>query len=108
MPANSPNVVIDRIVFKAVSVNQSFPSGPAVMRQGEPTSFGSENSRMLPIVEIRAIRGLGANATLSGASTNQRLPSGPVTIPIGRAWLVDMGKHREGAARRLIRQIELE
>ena len=58
------------------SVNQSAPSGPAVMPSGMLFAFGSEYSVWRPSTVIRPI--------FPDCSVNQIAPSGPVTIDCGK------------------------
>ena len=56
------------------SVNQSFPSGPAVIPRGSPPTVGTTNSVMAPAGVIRPI-------LFPTNSVNHRFPSGPAAIP---------------------------
>src|SRR5260370_8245108 len=58
-------------VVQAWSVNQSLPSGPAVMPSGRLAGTG--NKVMLPLGVMRPIA--------PALSVNQRLPSGPAVMP---------------------------
>jgi hypothetical protein len=51
----APAGVIRPILLPACSVNQSAPSGPAMMPQGRPSDVGIENSAIAPAVVIRPI-----------------------------------------------------
>jgi hypothetical protein len=61
------------------SVNQRFPSGPAVIRSGLPVT--GPNSVILP----RRSNGLIRPILLPLNSVNQMLPSGPTVMPCGLA-----------------------
>src|SRR5262249_22497212 len=72
-----PAIVIRPILFTPGSVNQSAPSGPAVIPAG-----------LLPGVAVaKAVTPTGGGGNwaiwLLPARVTQRLPSGPVTIPVG-------------------------
>src|SRR6516162_7738458 len=58
------------------SVNQTAPSGPAVIPSGPLPGFGRGNSVMAPVAVIRPIR-------FPGNSVNHKAPSEPTAIPIG-------------------------
>jgi hypothetical protein len=59
-------------------VNQTFPSGPAVIPRAA-AEVGSGNSLNWPPGVIRPI-------WLAWCSVNQTLPSGPLVIPRGELW----------------------
>ena len=66
------------------SVNQTFPSGPAVIANGAAPAVGVGNSVIAPVLGmIRAIR-------FAVCSVNQTLPSGPAVICCGPAFAVGM------------------
>src|SRR5262249_43040339 len=60
------------------SVNQTAPSGPAVIPRAKLPGEGNANSVMTPRVEIRPIRS-------ACCSVNQSAPSGPTAISTGSA-----------------------
>src|SRR6266536_3482400 len=64
------------ILLLAISVNQTFPSGPAVIPRGSLPAEGRAYSAIVPSEEILAI-------LLVRDSVNQRLPSGPKAMPDG-------------------------
>lgn len=71
-----PEVVMRPILLANASVNQRWPSAPAVMPRGKADAVGRENSLMTPLGVIRPMR-------LPTDSVNHRLPSGPAAIPSG-------------------------
>src|SRR3954447_11343442 len=66
------------------SVNQSAPSGPAVMEAGPLEGVGIGNSLKLPPVVTRPI-------WLARSSLNQSAPSGPAVMKRGRLESVGTG-----------------
>src|SRR5438045_3770347 len=72
------------ILSAKISVNQRFPSGPAVIRSGRLVN--PPNSTMLPIVSIRPI-------WLTPFSANHSAPSGPTVMPDGFADGVGIAKN---------------
>jgi len=72
----APAVVIRPILLPWCSVNQSAPSGPAVMPWGPLPGVGTVNSVMTPVVVIRPI-------LLPLYSVNHNAPSGPAVISKG-------------------------
>ena len=66
--------------IESTLVNQSAPSGPAVIvfGAGMTSTLGAVWVRMLPLVVIRPIDVPG-----SGELMNQRAPSGPAVIAVG-------------------------
>lgn len=86
-----PDGVIRPIWFSAGSVNQTFPSGPAVMNCGwAPALIPCENSVGLPVGVIRPIRSVLT-------SVNHTLPSGPAVVPRGPACVLMPGRVCDGA-----------
>src|SRR5437588_546966 len=75
-------VVIRPILLPENSVNQSAPSGPAVIPVGSLAAVGTPNSLKLPAVVTRPI-------LLPDCSVNQSAPPGPAVIPKG--WLAAVG-----------------
>ena len=69
------------IALRPVSVNQTFPSGPAVMPSGL-LPVGRGNSVMMPVGVMRAILGD------DGPTVNHMLPSGPAAMVTGNLPLV--------------------
>src|SRR5437588_4990063 len=67
-------VVIRPILLPLVSVNQTAPSGPAVIPSGTLPSVGVGNSVMVPAGVILPM-------LLRPASVNHRFPSGPAATP---------------------------
>src|SRR5260370_10716645 len=69
--------VMRPILFPPLSVNQTLPSGPAVIPSGELLCVGVGNVVMLPLGVMRPI-------SLPPSSANQTLPSGPAVMPLGK------------------------
>src|SRR5260370_36612375 len=67
-----------------------FPSGPATIPHGDEFAVGTVNFTTSPTVEMRPTR--------SGHSVNQRLPSGPHVIILGK-WFKSSGGSILNAAR---------
>src|SRR3954468_4621986 len=65
------------MLFAMSSVNQTFPSGPAVTPAGSPPAVGIVKFIIVPDMEIRRI------FVSELKSVNQRLPSGPAAIAQG-------------------------
>ena len=80
----TPAVVIRPMAFPLIlhSVNQRFPSGPAVMAQGALNGY-SGNSEMTPEGVMRPI--METVPISKSAAVNHRLPSGPATMPVPSA-----------------------
>jgi hypothetical protein len=74
----APAVVIRPILLPLASVNQSAPSGPAVMLSNPLDDVGTGYSLSAPAVVIRPI-------LLPKYSGNQSAPSGPATMLSGKA-----------------------
>ena len=72
----TPAVVIRPTLFPFSSVNQSAPSGPAVIPDGWLDGVGTVNSVIVPPVVMRPI-------LLPSNSVNQTLPSGPFVMLLG-------------------------
>lgn len=70
----APAVVIRPTARPSLSVNQSAPSGPAVIPIGWLFAVGTGYSVITPAVVIRPI-------LLAVFSVNQSAPSGPAVIP---------------------------
>jgi len=88
----TPAVVIRPILLPASSVNQSLPSGPAVMPFEVLAAVWMENSSaavMTPAVVMRPI-------LLLAPSVNQSLPSGPAVMPAGLLLAVGVGTRLRG------------
>jgi hypothetical protein len=75
---NAPAVVMRPMMSTRSSVNQSAPSGPAVMLSGLKVTGYSVNA---PAVVMRPI-------FWALNSVNHTAPSGPTVIPYGRLWEV--------------------
>src|SRR2546426_1013498 len=76
--------VMRPMLFPKSSVNQSLPSGPAVMPMGRLPLVGTENSVTVPVTVIRPILS-------SFGSVNQSLPSGPAVMLQRPLWVVGTG-----------------
>ena len=72
---SAPDVVIRAIL--CASMNQSAPSGPAVMPSGDANANSGGNSVTVPAVVIRPTR-------LPSSSVNHSAPSGPAAIDDGK------------------------
>jgi hypothetical protein len=77
-----PEGVIRPILFPRLSVNQTLPSGPAVIASGLRSVLLSENSEIAPEGVIRPIYE-------AAISVNQRFPSGPNAMPSDHCRAVD-------------------
>src|SRR5207245_4825711 len=75
---NCPTIggVMRPILFPPRSVNQTAPSGPPVIPQGELNDVGIAYSLKTPLVVTRPM-------LFAEFSVNQSAPSGPVGIPRG-------------------------
>src|SRR5215472_8265386 len=73
----TPSGVIRPMLLPRSSVNQRFPSGPAVISHGAERGVGTVNSLIWPVLgSMRPTR-------LPGISVNHRFPSGPAVITRG-------------------------
>jgi hypothetical protein len=77
----TPAGVMRPILFPLRSVNQTFPSAPAVMPAGMLAAVGIGNSVMAPRTGSSANpEGMIRPMLFPSVSVNQTLPSGPVAI----------------------------
>jgi len=73
-----PDVVVRPILLVLNSVNQSAPSEPTAMSNGQLLAVGTGYSVIAPVVVIRPIL-----FAVPLYSVNQSAPSGPAVMPIG-------------------------
>ncbi len=96
--ANAPELVVRApILFPNRSVNQTLPSGPAVMPLGPLEDVGTLYSVMAPAEVIRPM-------LFPFCSVNHKAPSDPAVIPAGRLDGVGV-RYSKTAPVRVIRPI---
>jgi len=81
------------LALRAPATNQMFPSGPAVISDGTRSSGNTTQPALGTVIGNSVIVPDGVIRPTALFSENQRLPSGPVVIPLVGVLLLGSGKY---------------